>query len=132
MTKYPDPAWAGSFDALSFLVIIKSSLTDIVINMSKVKPLSLDEETAVAIATAVYVYADAAYPPSGSECAQASNQSLKQLAEAIHNSPQIPFSYKKRQRPMLKAALRWFYSDENPLEHDAAIQAETLLEKLLE
>jgi hypothetical protein len=100
--------------------------------MSKVKSLSLDEATAVAIATAVFVYADAAYPPGGSECAQASNQSLKQLANAIHNSSRIPFSFKKRQRPMLKAAIRWFYSADNPLEHDASIQGETLIEKLLE
>jgi len=100
--------------------------------MSKVKPLSLDIETANAIATAVFIYADAAYPQGGSECAQASNQSLKQLAQAIHNSPQIPFNYKKRQKPMLKAAIRWFYSADNPIEHDASIQAETLINKLIE
>ena len=99
--------------------------------MSKVKPLSLDEQTAVAIATAVYVYADATYPEGGSECAQATNQSLKQLAQAIRNSPEIPFSYKKRQRPMLKAAVQWFYSPENPIEHDASINADELIEKLV-
>lgn len=98
--------------------------------MSKVKPLSLDETTADAIATAVFVYADAAYPAGGSECAQASNQSLKQLADAIRNSSHIPFSYKKRQRPMLKAAIQWFYSADNPIEHDASIKPETLIDKL--
>ena len=99
--------------------------------MSKVKPLTLDEQTALAIATAVFVYADAAYPPGGSECAQASNQSLKQLAEAIRNSPKVPFSYKKRQRAMLKAAIRWFYSEQNPIAHDPLINPDTLIEKLI-
>ena len=99
--------------------------------MSKVKPLSLDERTAVAIATAVYVYADAAYPPGGSECAQATNQSLKQLAQAIGNSAEIPFTYKKRQRAMLKAAVSWFYSEDNLIEHDHSINPDELIEKLV-
>jgi len=99
--------------------------------MSKVKPLTLDETTALAIATAVFVYADAAYPSGGSECAQASNQSLKQVAEAIRNSPHIPFSYQKRQRAMLKAAIRWFYSTDNPIAHDSTIDPDELIEKLV-
>jgi len=33
---------------------------------------------------------------------------------------------------MLKAAIRWFYSADNPIEHDASIQAETLINKLLD
>lgn len=95
--------------------------------MSKIKPLSLNQKDATAIATAVFVYAEAAYPAGGSECAQATNQTLKELAKAIGNSHEIPFSYKKRQKPMIKAAVKWFYSADNPLEHDTSIEPEQLL-----
>ena len=98
--------------------------------MSKTKPLNINKDDATAIARAIIVYADAAYPPGGSECAQASNQTLKDLAMAIQQSYEIPFTYKKRQKPMLTAAVRWFYSTDNPIEHDLSINPEKLIEKL--
>lgn len=57
-------------------------------------------------------YADAAFPPGGSPCSQASRESLRELARRIEEgSDHIEIG--AAQRPMLKAALKW-YLELNP------------------
>lgn len=58
-------------------------------------------------------YADAAYPVGGSDCAAASRQGLFDIAdlirEAIDNDGVAHIG--RRQKPVLKAAVKWFYSE---------------------
>ena len=92
--------------------------------------ISLGFDDSQAIAKALYVYAEAAYPPGGSECSQASNQSLKQLAERLLVAHKTPIMIKKRQLPMIKSAIRWFYSPESAHLHEEAIDCERLIRQL--
>lgn len=54
-------------------------------------------------------YAEAAYPLGGSECAAASREALNQLAGRFLQADDIEI--KRRQRPLLKSAVNWFYHD---------------------
>ena len=92
--------------------------------------IRLDIEASQAVGKALYAYADAAYPPGGSECSQASNQSLKQLAESFLIANKTPLKLKKRQLPMIKAAIRWFYSPDSTYQGEEAIDPELLISQL--
>ncbi len=94
----------------------------------KLEPFLLDAETVGLIATSIRVYADAAYPPGGSECAQATNQTLKDLAIKFSQSTEQGVLLKKRQLPFVKAAIRWYYSDE--VAGNSDVDPEALVMKL--
>ena len=96
--------------------------------VKNMQPLQLDAETAGQIASAVFIYADAAYPPGGSECAQATNQTLKDLAGRISRSAEQAFILKKRQLPLIKAAIRWYYSEH--VQPESSVDPEKLISKL--
>jgi hypothetical protein len=59
------------------------------------------------------VYADAAYPQNGSECSQATRSSLLQLAERIADAgkKEQPVRLQRRQLPMLRSAVEWYFSE---------------------
>lgn len=54
-------------------------------------------------------YANAAYPVGGSNCAMASREALWAIAINISRNELAEISC--RQRPMLKAAVKWFYTE---------------------
>ncbi len=54
-------------------------------------------------------YANAAYPVGGSNCAAASREALWAIAINIARNEQAEINC--RQRPMLKAAVKWFYTE---------------------
>lgn len=95
-------------------------------NQSKTKTTQLNENNVKAISVALEAYANSAFPPGGSECSQASNQSLKEIAKKIESALQHQVTIKKCQLPMLKAALRWYYKPE-----ESGIDAENLINELL-
>lgn len=74
--------------------------------------LDCDPETARAFAEAIRRYAEAAYPPGGSECAQVAYQALtdsaRTIAAAHGNTGNGTIEFPRRQRVMLKAALDWY------------------------
>lgn len=57
-------------------------------------------------------YVDVAFPLGGSDCAAASREAIQQIANKImlsdSNEKQAEIS--RRQRPMLKSAVKWFYT----------------------
>lgn len=57
-------------------------------------------------------YANVAYPIGGSECAAASREALQVIANNIHEAEQLSemAEISRRQRPMLKSAVKWFYT----------------------
>lgn len=90
--------------------------------------IRLTQADSLAISNALVAYANAAYPSCGSECSQATNQTLKELAERISHSHETPVQLKKRQHPMIKAAIRWFYNPENTDTSVLGIDPEKLIE----
>ena len=54
-------------------------------------------------------YALAAYPDGGSDCAATSRQALQDIVTNIESAEVCEIS--TRQRPVLKAAVKWFYQE---------------------
>ena len=95
------------------------------------KPIKLTPQAAVNIAEALKVYASVAYPLGGSECSQATHQTLLELAKKITiMGPEGALRLKKRQLPIIKAAINWYYSEDNADEIRQGINAENLLQQL--
>lgn len=80
----------------------------------KTVQLRLTADASAAIAEAVAAYANAAYPPGGSECAQVSRETLLDSAKRIATAAGNEVSIRKRHLPMLRAAINWYYGDEGP------------------
>lgn len=78
-----------------------------------------------ALANAITQYAHAAYPPGGSECAQASREALETIAHTIKTADinDASFQIKARQRSTLKAAINWYFGEAQP---DADMQQKLL------
>ncbi len=64
------------------------------------------------IAVILKHYADVAFPLGGSDCAAASREALQSIAQNIMQSNQEtkPAEISRRQRPMLRSAVKWFYT----------------------
>lgn len=56
------------------------------------------------------LFIDAAFPPNGSECAQATRASLLALSSYIKASDGT-CEISTRQRPLLKTAIRWYFEE---------------------
>lgn len=65
------------------------------------------------LAQVLGVYINAAYPPDGSECSQATRSSLMQLVEKIGRkaAQQQTVNLPRRQLPMLRTAVDWYFSE---------------------
>lgn len=50
-----------------------------------------------------------AFPPNGSDCAQATRDSLLELSEKINSNENCEIN--KRQRPLLKTAITWYFEE---------------------
>jgi hypothetical protein len=73
--------------------------------------IKLSEQDALSISNALTAYASAAYPCGGSECSQASHQTLLEIANKIGQSYMVPIEIKKRQLPTIKVALKWYFEE---------------------
>ncbi|MGV6808537.1 MAG: hypothetical protein ACWA5U_01550 [bacterium] len=58
-------------------------------------------------------YAYAAYPIGGSECAQASREAVLTLSSRFATCETV-LELRPRQRPILKSAIQWYYTDYQP------------------
>ena len=54
-------------------------------------------------------YANVAYPQGGSDCAATARQALMEIVDRITQNELCEIS--RRQRPMLKSAVKWFYTE---------------------
>jgi len=54
-------------------------------------------------------YANVAYPIGGSDCVMASREALQAIANNLSQNEQAEIN--RRQRPMLKSAVKWFYTE---------------------
>lgn len=75
--------------------------------------LRLDDHQRAVWAAVLPAYAATAFPPGGSECAQAARAALDDLAlrfAAAGDHVDVGM----RQRPMLKAAVKWYFAEIAP------------------
>jgi len=69
-------------------------------------------------------YANVAFPLGGSDCAAASREALQSIADNIAQNALAEIN--RRQRPMLKSAVKWFY-----IESEYASPNEVMYDRLL-
>ena len=71
------------------------------------------EGTAEMMVAILNHYANVAYPVGGSDCAAASREALKSIAINILQAQAegLEAEINRRQRPMLKSAVKWFYTE---------------------
>ena len=81
---------------------------------SKTLSLQLDRASAEGIARAVTAYAQAAYPPGGSDCSQVAHETLLDTARQINSHPGRNLAIRRRQIALLKAAINWYFSPDGP------------------
>lgn len=72
-------------------------------------------------------YAEVAYPLGGSDCAAASREAVQTLVNKFRQSECVEIEISRRQRPMLKTAVKWFYTDS-----EYANPKEVMFQKLME
>ena len=65
------------------------------------------------LAAAIRTFAEAAYPPGASECAQVARESLLTTAETIDQSCDGA-AVSSRQRSLLKQAVTWYFTEVSP------------------
>ncbi len=86
-----------------------------------------DRTAAITLAGAVRAYADAAYPPGGSECAQVARETLHDAASHCAAHPGGILQLRKRLMPQIRAALTWIASEDNPERVELPPDLEALL-----
>ncbi|CAA6827717.1 MAG: Unknown protein [uncultured Thiotrichaceae bacterium] len=79
--------------------------------MAKKRTLGIDTTNGQgeALKKVITTYAHAAYPVGGSDCAAATRQALLDVADKLLTSEMVDIS--ARQRPMLKSAVSWYFTE---------------------
>jgi hypothetical protein len=87
-----------------------------------------DAADAGRLAEAIRAYAQAAYPPGGSECAQVARETLFDTAKhcAAHAGGVLVLN--KRQLPMLRSALHWWFGEDGRVAADDGSRLRGLLD----
>ena len=92
--------------------------------------IAVSQSQAQKIAEAIAVYAHAAYPVGGSDCAQVSRDALLDSAKAFSSLETDGIvQLRKRQRRPLKAAVDWYFSMEGPGDHSKGPELSALFER---
>ena len=97
----------------------------------KTMTLEASPEHLLELSRALHFYAEAAWPPGGSDCAQASREALTSTADAVAQAQQITpgrAEFSRRQKATFRAALE-YASEQTELEAKREIY-QTLLLKL--
>ncbi len=80
---------------------------------SKTLELACDRALAATLGEALTAYAHAAYPAGGSDCAQVARETLLETARQCAAHQDGGLSVRKRQLAQIRAAVKW-YCSENP------------------
>lgn len=92
--------------------------------------LQLDEELQAVLCNAIRLYADAAYPPGGSECAQVARETLLDTANTVEKqfADKGVVEVSRRLKSQLKAALQFFSEANNANGKDVSGPVSRLLD----
>jgi len=72
---------------------------------------SCSDKSCQYLATIIKHYAYAAFPIGGSECAQATRESLVDMASRLDSTLETKIAINRRQVPMLKSAIKWYFAE---------------------
>ena len=86
-----------------------------------------DMATARELARVLRAYAHAAYPPNGSECAQVARSTLLDTAATCERHTGGALQMRRRQLPILRAAIRWWLTENADLSVESARGLEQFL-----
>ena len=90
-------------------------------------PFNGEAGVAEALANVIRHYAHAAYPVGGSDCAATTRMALLELAYKVTAEVNIDIS--TRQRPMLKSAIEWFYTESGRIDDPLFITLKSQFER---
>lgn len=78
--------------------------------------ISMTPPTATQLCRAIRTYAQVAYPMGGSECAQVARETLMNAADSIEEQVTSAgeADVSRRLRAMLKAAIKWYFGEQQP------------------
>jgi len=76
--------------------------------------ISCDRATARRLSRAIRAYTDAAYPAGSSECAQVARAALLDAADCCDLHEDGDLALRRRQLALLRACVRWYFSEEGP------------------
>jgi len=88
-----------------------------------------DPATARHLAMVIRAFAHAAYPPGGSECAQAARQALLEIAGLCDAHGGGKLSLRRRHLPQLRSAVAWYFSEQDTTSPALGAQLGQLLGK---
>jgi len=89
--------------------------------------IECDRQTAHLLGTAIRAYTQAAYPEGGSECAQVARAALLDAAAGCDAHETGDLLLRRRQLALLRACVRWFFSEEGPGDVESGAQLRELL-----
>ena len=89
--------------------------------------IDCDRRTAQKLGTAIRAYTQAAYPPGGSECSQVARSALLDAAENCDAHEAGELLLRRRQLALLRACVRWYFSEEGPGHVESGAQLRELL-----
>ena len=97
----------------------------------KRRDVSVDCDPASArhLALVIREFAHAAYPPGGSECAQAACQALLEIADRCDAHGGGELSLRKRHLAQLRSAVAWYFSEQDTTSPALGAQLGQLLGK---
>lgn len=74
--------------------------------------IACDQDVAVYLGMVIRSYGDAAFPPGGSECAQASREALHSIGGNIEDhAARDGALVSNRQRRLLRSAVNWYFGE---------------------
>ena len=86
-----------------------------------------DHPTAARLAEATRGYVDAAYPPGGSECAQAARNALLDTARLCEAHQAGELVLRRRQLALLRSVVHWYFGADGPGNVESGTQLDRLL-----
>ena len=89
--------------------------------------IACDGPTARKLARAIRAYADAAYPEGASECAQVARAALLDTASSCDAHELGDLLMRRRQLALLRACVRWYFSEQGPGDVESGPRLEALL-----
>ncbi len=74
--------------------------------------IACDQDIAILLSTVIRSYGDAAFPPGGSECAQASREAVHSIGGNIEDHAARDCALvSSRQRRLLRSAVNWYFGE---------------------
>lgn len=93
----------------------------------KTVSIACEQHTAQQLGEAIRAYTQAAYPKGGSDCAQVARAALLDAAKSCDDHDHGDLALRRRQLALLRACVRWYFSEQGPGDIESGSQLRELL-----